>query len=285
MDETRRRFLQFAGLTALGAAGGTARLTTAGPSDESAAERHGVEPAPGTKRLAMVIDLRKFSTGGELIEKCVRACHEAHNVPDFADDAKNEIKWIWAEDFETAFHDQEFHYLRVDLEGKPTLLLCNHCDNPPCTRVCPTQATWKRDNDGIVMMDWHRCIGCRYCVVACPYGSRSFNWTDPRPHIENAHDDFPTRMRGVVEKCTFCEERLARGREPACVEACPNGEIVFGDLNDPESEVRRLLAEHLAIRRKPGLGTQPAVYYIIEDPRSLMEVAPAAVVEEEGDHA
>jgi molybdopterin-containing oxidoreductase family iron-sulfur binding subunit len=284
MDETRRRFLQFAGLTALGAAGGAARIS-ADPSDEPAALSHGDEPVPGTKRLAMVIDLRKFTAEGDLVERCVRACHEAHNVPDFAGDTKNEIKWIWAEDFETSFHDQEFHYLRADLEGKPTLLLCNHCDNPPCTRVCPTQATWKRDTDGIVMMDWHRCIGCRYCVVACPYGSRSFNWTDPRPHIDNVHEDYPTRMRGVVEKCTFCEERLARGREPACVEACPNGEIVFGDLNDPESEVRRLLAEHLAIRRKPGLGTQPEVYYIIEDPRSLMEVAPAAVVEEEGDHA
>jgi molybdopterin-containing oxidoreductase family iron-sulfur binding subunit len=92
-------------------------------------------------------------------------------------------------------------------------------------------------------------------------------------------------MRGVVEKCTFCEERLARGLQPACVEVCANGEIVFGDLNDPESEVRRLLTEHLAIRRKPGLGTQPEVYYIVEDPRTLMEVAPAAVVSEEGGHA
>jgi molybdopterin-containing oxidoreductase family iron-sulfur binding subunit len=284
MDETRRRFLKFAGLTALGAAGAAGRLAAV-PSEESVAETHGSAAARGTKRLAMVIDLRKFTEGDDLLKRCIQACHSSHNVPDFEGDTKNEIKWIWAEDFETAFHDQEFHYLRADLEGKPTLLLCNHCDNPPCTRVCPTGATWKRESDGIVMMDWHRCIGCRYCVVGCPYGSRSFNWTDPRPYIQDAHADFPTRMRGVVEKCTFCEERLARGREPACVEVCPNGEITFGDLNDPESDVRRLLVEHLAIRRKPGLGTQPEVYYIIEDPRTLMEIAPAAVVEEGGDHA
>ncbi len=201
--------------------------------------------------------------------------------------AKNEVKWIWSDDFETAFHSQEFHFIREDLKGKPTLLLCNHCDNPPCTRVCPTQATWKRDSDGIVMMDWHRCIGCRYCVVACPYGSRSFNWKDPRPAIEDITIDYPTRMRGVVEKCTFCEERLSRGLQPACVEVCKNDEIVFGDLNDPNSKVRQLLTERMAIRRKAGLGTQPEVYYIIDDPRTLQETAPAAVVEgvEGGDHA
>jgi Fe-S-cluster-containing dehydrogenase component len=283
MDGSRRGFLKFAGLTALGAAGAAGTLRARPPSESEPVHRDA--PTPGTVRWAMVIDLRKFASDNFALERCIKACHEAHNVPDFGDDTKNEIKWLWAEDFETAFHSQEFHYLRQDLQDKPTLLLCNHCDNPPCTRVCPTQATWKREQDGIVMMDWHRCIGCRYCIVACPYGSRSFNWTDPRPFIKDAHPEFPTRMRGVVEKCTFCEERLARGREPACVEACANGEIVFGDLNDPESEVRRLLTEHLAIRRKPGLGTQPEVYYIVEDPRSLMEVAPAAVVSEEGEDA
>jgi molybdopterin-containing oxidoreductase family iron-sulfur binding subunit len=138
------------------------------------------------------------------------------------------------------------------------------------------------------MMDWHRCIGCRYCVVACPYGSRSFNWKDPRkaPNLANVDSTYPTRMRGVVEKCTFCDERLARGEQPACVEACENGEIVFGDLNDPHSELRQLLTEHLTIRRKPGLGTQPEIYYIVEDPTTLQEFAPAAeVFEEEGGHA
>ena len=282
MNSSRRGFLKFAGLSAVGVAGSTVVATRTRASEEHE------PPATEGKRLAMVIDLRKFSKDDPLLGTIAAACHDAHNVPDFADDPKNEVKWIWTEDFETAFHEQEFHYIREDLKGKPTLLLCNHCDNPPCTRVCPTQATWKRASDGVVMMDWHRCIGCRYCVVACPYGSRSFNWKDPRkaPNLAKIENTYPTRMRGVVEKCTFCDERLARGQQPACVEACDNDEIVFGDLNDPESEVRQLLAEHLAIRRKPGLGTQPEVYYIVEDPRTLQEVAPAAVVVEgEGGHA
>ncbi|MGD8441139.1 MAG: 4Fe-4S dicluster domain-containing protein [Holophagae bacterium] len=284
MGGNRRDFLKLAGLTALGATGVTAAKATA--DSVSAAESHG-EPSTDGVRLAMVIDLRKFANDDTLTRKCIEACHTAHNVPDFGADPKNEVKWIWTEPFETAFHSQEFHFIREDLKGKATLLLCNHCDNPPCTRVCPTEATWKRESDGIVMMDWHRCIGCRYCVVACPYGSRSFNWTDPRRKIDDPTTDYPTRMRGVVEKCTFCEERIARGRQPACVEACDNDELVFGDLNDPNSKVRQLLAERMAIRRKPALGTHPEVYYIIDDPRTLQEVAPAAVVEvpEGGDHA
>jgi Fe-S-cluster-containing dehydrogenase component len=148
----------------------------------------------------------------------------------------------------------------------PFLLLCNHCDNPPCVRVCPTQATFKRESDGIVMMDMHRCIGCRYCVVGCPDGSRSFNWRDPRPHIANIRQDFPTRTKGVVEKCNFCAERLAKGKEPACVEASRQegcNAIKFGDLLDPDSEVRRLLERNNTIRRKPELGTSPMVYYIV----------------------
>jgi len=141
-------------------------------------------------------------------------------------------------------------------------VLCNHCDNPPCVRVCPTQATWKRE-DGIVMMDFHRCIGCRFCMAACPYGSRSFNWGDPRPYITETNPDFPTRSKGVVEKCNFCVERLARGLIPACVEACKDKALVFGDLEDSSSEVRNILRSHYTIRRKPELGTRPQAHYIV----------------------
>jgi molybdopterin-containing oxidoreductase family iron-sulfur binding subunit len=113
------------------------------------------------------------------------------------------------------------------------------------------------------MMDWHRCIGCRYCVAACPYGSRSFNWVDPRPHIKALDPDFPTRTRGVVEKCNLCEERLAKGERPACVVGCKEKALTFGNLADPRSEVRTLLRNRYTIRRRPELGTEPAIYYLV----------------------
>lgn len=272
----RRKFIKAAGIAALGVAGLPASRLLAGGENATAP----VEGAAGTaaaeaesldaaayqhpltaRRWAMVVDLRKCrrEKGCTL---CIDACHHEHNVPDFGN-AKDEIKWIWKDTARHAFPEQEHEYWDEAVKQGPALLLCNHCDNPPCVRVCPTQATFRREEDGIVMMDWHRCIGCRYCVVACPYGSRSFNWRDPRPFIDDVQPDFPTRMRGVVEKCTFCEERLARGQLPACVEACKAGALLFGDLEDPESEVRRALRENFAIRRKPALGTQPEVYYIV----------------------
>ena len=258
MDGSRREFLRAAGLTLIGTAGGSALVAL---SQETGVGGGVHDAAVATKRWGMVIDLpRLYETGAA--QRCVEACHRAHNVPSFPD-PKDEIKWIWTEEFENAFGEEESEHLSDLHRHKRVLVLCNHCENPPCVRVCPTQATWKRESDGIVMMDWHRCIGCRYCVVACPYGSRSFNWRDPRPAIAAITPDFPTRMRGVVEKCTFCEERLARGQLPACVEACEQGEILFGDLEDPSSDVRRLLAERFSIRRKPTLGTRPQVYYIV----------------------
>jgi molybdopterin-containing oxidoreductase family iron-sulfur binding subunit len=99
-------------------------------------------------------------------------------------------------------------------------------------------------------------------MAACPFGARSFNFRDPRPAIEKENPDFPTRMKGVVEKCNFCAERLAKGQMPACVEVS-KGALIFGDLNDPQSDIRKLLAEEYAIRRKPNLGTFPSVFYIV----------------------
>jgi molybdopterin-containing oxidoreductase family iron-sulfur binding subunit len=148
------------------------------------------------------------------------------------------------------------------LEHAPLMVLCNHCENPPCVRACPTNATFKRESDGIVLMDFHRCIGCRFCMAACPFGARSFNYRDPRPFIAEVNKKFPTRMKGVVEKCNFCAERLAIGQLPACVEAS-EGKLTFGDLYDPESEVRELIRTNYTIRRKQSLGTEPAVYYIV----------------------
>jgi molybdopterin-containing oxidoreductase family iron-sulfur binding subunit len=155
-------------------------------------------------------------------------------------------------------------FVNEKLEHTPLLVLCNHCENPPCVRACPTNATFKNPDNGIVMMDFHRCIGCRFCMAACPFGARSFNFRDPRPFINPAEQNkqFPTRTKGVVEKCSFCAERLAVGQLPACVEAS-DGKLVFGDLYDPESKVRELIKTNYTIRRKQALGTEPSVYYIV----------------------
>jgi len=184
-----------------------------------------------------------------------------HNVPHLPD-PNHAVKWIWKETFGDVFPGQQTEYTLDSLRGQPVLVFCNHCDEPPCVRVCPTQATWKRA-DGVVMMDWHRCIGCRYCVAGCPYGSRSFNWFDPRPQIPEINTDFPTRTKGVVEKCNFCEERLSQGQMPACVESCPERAMAFGDLADANSEVRQLLKTRYSLRRRPELGTKPQIYYLI----------------------
>ena len=149
---------------------------------------------------------------------------------------------------------------------------CFHCDDPPCTEVCPTAATYKRE-DGIVMMDWERCIGCRYCMIACPYNMRVFNWSVPEQVPANEGTDTgdvyhvgspakPPRPKGVVEKCDFCYQRVDNGMQPFCIEVCPARARFFGDLNDPESEVS-LLVRHGAVSQvRPDLGTDPKVYYI-----------------------
>jgi len=257
MSMDRREFLKFAGLTCIGIGVGGAQLFVRSrvASSEYAPAAQGLQAS----RWAMVIDLRKFRTD-EDYDKLIEACHYIHNVPSFPD-KYHEVKWLWKEDFEHSFPEQMNHYLPEGIEEKPVLLLCNHCTNAPCVRVCPTKATFKLSN-GITAQDYHRCIGCRFCMAACPYGARSFNWVDPRPYIREVNPEFPTRTPGVVEKCNFCVERLSEGLRPACVEAS-EGKILFGDLRDEGSEVRRYLAENFSMRRKPELGTEPAVFYII----------------------
>lgn len=257
---TRRQFLKVAGISALGvgarpvvSAFAVAGTPAGGVKTEPA------EKALTAKRWAMVIDTRKLKTAADM-EPLIEACHKTHNVPHI-DNKRQEIKWIWEAEFKHAFPGDDNKYLSAEVAERPFLVLCNHCENPACVRACPTQATFQRP-DGIVMMDFHRCIGCRFCMAACPYGSRSFNFRDPRPSIAEVNKQFPTRMKGVVEKCNFCDERLAVGKMPACVEAS-NGALAFGDLEDPNSDVRQLLKENFTIRRKTGLGTGPCVYYIV----------------------
>jgi len=144
---------------------------------------------------------------------------------------------------------------------------CQQCEHPPCTKVCPVQATWK-EKDGIIVIDYDWCIGCRYCMAACPYGARHFNLAEPG--IDKGDLNTGThylgnrpRPKGVVEKCTFCVQRTREGRYPACEEVCPAGARKFGNLLDPESEIRQIIERKRVFRLKEDMNTQPKFYYFI----------------------
>jgi phenylacetyl-CoA:acceptor oxidoreductase 27-kDa subunit len=155
---------------------------------------------------------------------------------------------------------------------------CLHCQNAPCVEVCPVKATYHRE-DGLVVMDYDRCIGCRYCQIACPYDARRFNW-DAREEGDNPYvpawgtPEVERRPRGVVEKCTFCIQRIDAGLEkgltpgvdreatPACVNICPVGARTFGNLKEPNSSVSQLIASNPTLRLRDELGTETSVYYI-----------------------
>ncbi len=258
MSINRRQFLKIAGASTLIGLTGVSPIEGLLKGDAEAAVMTGPD-ALKAKRWGMAIDVSKIKTK-EDYEKIIHSCHSIHNVPDIGN-KKDEVKWIWEEEYENTFPGVSDEYIPEGIKHRPQLVLCNHCAKPSCVRVCPTKATYKRP-DGIVAMDYHRCIGCRFCMAACPYGSRSFNWRDPRPFIKETNPEFPTRMKGVVEKCTFCSERLAKGLNPACADASA-GAIVFGDLDDPNSAVRKVLGEKYTLRRKPELGTGPSVYYVM----------------------
>ena len=254
MKSSRRKFIRMAGVAALG--------WSICPSLAGAAGTVGSRPyfheegRLSATQWAMAIDTRRLTR--QVMDRCIEACHSLHNVPEI--DSHQNIKWMWIEPFKNLFYDQS-HPNLTDMKEKPFLTLCNHCDNPPCVRVCPTKATFRRP-DGIVLMDFHRCIGCRFCMAGCPYGSRSFNFSDPRLHLEKTDPEYPTRTKGVVEKCEFCAHRLDKGQMPACVEAS-GGALIFGDLNDPGSNISRALRARYSLVRKPKLGTGPKVYYLI----------------------
>jgi molybdopterin-containing oxidoreductase family iron-sulfur binding subunit len=142
---------------------------------------------------------------------------------------------------------------------------CQHCSNPPCVKVCPVQATWS-EPDGIVVVDYDWCIGCRYCEAACPYWARRFNFADPQVPSEEVNPNMHylgnrPRQRGVMEKCTFCIQRVRKGLKPACHEICPTGARKFGNLADPESEVRQVLKHRRVFVLKEDLGTEPNFFY------------------------
>ena len=145
---------------------------------------------------------------------------------------------------------------------------CQQCENAPCVKACPIEATWQ-ESDGIVVVDYNWCIGCRYCEAACPYHARRFNWTKPEvPAAEvNPNQGYLSnraRPQGVMEKCTFCLHRTREGRLPACLEACPTGARVFGNVLDPDSEIRWVLDNKRVFVLKEELGTKPRFYYFFD---------------------
>ena len=246
MTTQRRDFLKLIGLGAV-----TVAATQVVGKVASASEAKGDSPY----RWAMVIDQSKCIGCGF----CTNACR-AHN------DVSPDISWN--------------RLIPVgEIEGKPIYLPrpCQHCEHAPCVEVCMVGASTRRA-DGIIMMDYDKCIGCRYCEVACPYNARAFNWeafTGPNPAVPKwGQPEVERRPRGVPEKCSFCVQRIDRGltlglipglddeATPACVVACPVGARTFGDLNDPDSEVSKLIATYPTYRLREDLGTAPSVYYI-----------------------
>ncbi len=200
--------------------------------------------------------------------ECVQACVKENNL-----DRKSKTQYIRIFEMEhgkmTPDQGNGKYFHEVPVEGHfYTGVQCFQCENPPCVKACPTKATWK-EPDGIVVVDYDWCIGCRYCMAACPYWGRRFNWNEPEiPKNEvNKNQHYlgnRRRVRGMMEKCTFCIQRSRKGKLTACAEACPTGARVFGNLLDPESEIRFVLANKKVYRLKEDLGTDPKFWFFID---------------------
>jgi len=197
---------------------------------------------------------------------CVHACVKENNLGRDSQVQYIRVLQMDQGDFNLEHSDHYYEPETVPVEGKHYLpVQCMQCDDPPCVKACPVQATWM-EPDGIVVIDYDWCIGCRYCMAACPYWARHFNWTTPEIPAEEMNTDTHylgnrPRPRGVVEKCHFCIHRTRKGRQPACMEACPTGSRIFGNLLDPDSEIRYVLSNKQVFRLKEDLGTEPKFWY------------------------
>lgn len=242
----RRTFLKLGGVVALGGVAVPAAQLAA------ASQGAGTNKIPTDTKWTMVVDLDRCD-GCKI---CEDSCRDENNVPKYTgDEEQYTAYWLRIAEAKRELTDFE-------TEERPIPLLCNHCDDAPCAHVCPTKATFQR-YDGLVMIDEHRCIGCRYCVIACPYHARSMVFKDTKDSEWTNHE-VPKLMRGVASKCTFCVHRLSKDpwEEPRCVEDCPNNALIFGDRNDPESEVAELLSESRGQVLRPNLEVGPNVFYL-----------------------
>jgi Fe-S-cluster-containing dehydrogenase component len=223
------------------------------------------------RRWGMVIDLDLCTS----CQACVVACHAENNVATVGEEEValgRSLHWIRIERTWTG------EYPDVQADFMP--LLCQHCQKAPCEPVCPMYATVHDENENVNIQVYNRCVGIRYCGVNCPYKVRMFNWFNPYipdPLTEQLNPDVTVRKRGIMEKCTFCIQRIRRGREeaaaaglpfepgdvkPACVQTCPTDALVFGDLNDPESRVSQLAHSRRAFVLLEEQGTEPSIAYL-----------------------
>ena len=269
----RREFIKYsaglAGLLLLAKGGHVLASTTTGILGTEEARKKSADGfgtvADKDNKFAMVIDV------GACIgcRTCMLGCKKENDVPDTISppwievfELKSEVDLTGHPSLQDLKEGATTSYTEAPQEGKWYLAVqCYHCDNPPCVKVCPTGATYK-DKDGLVLINYDECIGCRYCVVACPYNARRFNWSIPEVAPEEANPLVPVRPLGAVEKCTFCVHRVRRGNLPRCVEVCPVRARHFGNLNDPESEVSKILESYLNFRLLEEVNTEPNIWYI-----------------------
>ncbi len=205
--------------------------------------------------------------------KCTHACVEENNQHRGRGDRGDQVEYIrvlemekGSLDVEKSVHDYTH---QVPAEGKYYMpVQCHHCNDAPCIKACPVEATWQ-EKDGIVVVDYNWCIGCRYCAAACPYWARKFNWVEPEIPSEEVNADTHylgnrPRYKGVMEKCTFCINRVRKGLNPACHDICPTGSRKFGNLLDPESVVRRIIDKKRIFILKEEVGTDPNFFYFFD---------------------